>query len=182
MDAPADQPDRAVEAFDRAAEADLLPRLQVCLHSQEWVDAVLAGRPYGEAAVLEVAATDAAHALSDQGLGEALAAHPRIGERPTDATAASAHSRREQAGVGTDGSTAQRLREANLAYEARFGQVLLVRAAGRSAEDVLALATARLGNDEATEQRVVREQLGEIAVLRLRSLLDELTATTGARA
>jgi len=178
VDAPADQPDRTVETFDHAAEADLAPRLLVCLHAQEWVDAVLTRRPYREVAVLEVAATAAAHALSDEGLGEALAAHPRIGERPTDAAASSAHSRREQAGVGTDDSTAQRLREANLDYEARFGQVLLVRAAGRSAEDVLALTTERLGNDEATEQRVVREQLGEIAVLRLRSLLDELAATT----
>lgn len=161
-------------AFDRAEAADLAPRLAVCLHAREWVDRMLVGRPYRSLSVLEHAAVAAALDLSEAGLTEALAAHPRIGERPADVSAASAHSRREQAGLADDETTAARLHAANVAYEARFGRVFLLRAAGRSAEEVLRAAQDRLGNDPATEGAVVREQLGEIAVLRLHDLLDDL--------
>ena len=37
---------------------------------------------------------------------------------------------------------------------------------------MLAAARARLGNDEATERAVVRDELGKIARLRLERLLD----------
>lgn len=183
-DVPAAAPDgptRAVTAFDAADEEVLRPRLEVCLHAREWVDAVLAARPFRSVPALEAGAGAAAQGLSDDALQEALAAHPRIGERPTDAGASSAHSRREQAGVSLDPTTAELLLEANRAYEARFGHVLLVRAAGRSAEDVLALAQQRLGHDDTTEGRVVRQQLGEIAVLRLRGLLDQLALQEAGR-
>lgn len=162
-------------AFDHADPADLLPRLTVCLHAGEWVDRVLAGRPYRTLAALEQAALDAAGDLSEEGLAQALAAHPRLGQRPVDASAQSAHSRREQAGLlEADGTTATRLHAANLAYEARFGHVFLIRAAGRTPEDVLRAARDRLDNDPAEEGVVVRQQLAEIAVLRLRDLLADL--------
>ncbi|MGJ7439946.1 2-oxo-4-hydroxy-4-carboxy-5-ureidoimidazoline decarboxylase [Aquipuribacter sp. MA13-6] len=183
-DVPAAAPDgptRAVDAFDASAAETLRPRLEVCLHAREWVDALLAGRPYGSVPAVEAAAGAAAQGLSDDGVRQALTAHPRIGERPTDAGPSSAHSRREQAGVSLDPTTAELLLRANLAYEARFGQVFLVRATGRSAEDLLALAQQRLGNDPATEGRVVRQQLGEIAVLRLRGLLDQLAQPEAGR-
>jgi 2-oxo-4-hydroxy-4-carboxy-5-ureidoimidazoline decarboxylase len=166
------------EAFDDADAAELAPRLAVCLHAQEWVDRVLAGRPYRRLSRLERAAVTAALELSEDGLAEALAAHPRIGERPTDASGASEHSRREQAGVADDATTAARLHAANTAYEARFGHVFLLRAAGRTAEEVLQAAQDRLGNDPASEGVVVRQQLGEIAVLRLRDLVGELVAAS----
>jgi len=161
-------------AFDHADAAALAPRLTVCLHSAEWADRVLEGRPYGRLAHLDQAALDAARDLSPAGLDQALAAHPRLGRRPDDASAESAHSRREQADLAEDATTAARLQAANLAYEARFGHVLLVRAAGRSAAEVLHAAQERLGNDTATEGAVVRQQLGEIAVLRLHDLLADL--------
>jgi len=160
--------------FDHAEAAALAPRLAVCLRSAEWVDRVLQGRPYARVDDLDQAALDAARDLSPAALDEALAAHPRLGRRPGDASAESAHSRREQADLADDATTAARLHAANLAYEARFGHVLLVRAAGRSAAEVLNAAQDRLGNDPATEGVVVRQQLGEIAVLRLHDLLADL--------
>ena len=167
-------PHPGTAAFDQAAAADLAPRLTVCLHSEEWVGRVLVGRPYRRLADLERAALDAARDLSPAGLDEALAAHPRLGRRPGDASRESAHSRREQADLAEDTTTAARLHAANLAYEARFGHVLLVRAAGRSAAEVLRVAQDRLDHDPATEGVVVRQQLGEIAVLRLSDLLADL--------
>ena len=52
-------------------------------------------------------------------------------------------------------------------YEERFGHVFLIRAAGRSAEEILQSLQERLGNDPGTERRIAAEQLREIAVLRL---------------
>jgi 2-oxo-4-hydroxy-4-carboxy-5-ureidoimidazoline decarboxylase len=47
----------------------------------------------------------------------------------------------------------------------------VIRAAGRSAPEILAALEQRLGHDEATERGVVLQQLGEIAVLRLERLI-----------
>ena len=65
----------------------------------------------------------------------------------------------------------QALREGNLAYEERFDQVFLIRAAGRSPAEMLAELRRRLRNDPATEQREVADQLREITRLRLERLL-----------
>lgn len=174
-----DQPGPA--AFDAADPEDLARELRVCLHAEEWVQQVLLARPYRTLAAIEEAALEAADALSDDGLAEALQAHPRIGERPDGDDAEAAHSRREQGGVVLDDTVAARLHRANVAYESHFGHVFLIRAAGRSAEEILVAAQDRLGNDPATEAAVVRRQLGEIAVLRLRDLLARLVVEAGTR-
>lgn len=78
-------------------------------------------------------------------------------------------SRSEQSGVDpSDVDVQQALREGNLAYEERFGRVFLIRAAGRSAEEILSTLQERLRNDADAEGRIVAEQLREIALLRLR--------------
>ena len=63
------------------------------------------------------------------------------------------------------------LREGNLAYEERFDQVFLIRAAGRSPAEMLTELRRRLRNDPETEQREVAEQLRQITRLRLERLL-----------
>ena len=63
------------------------------------------------------------------------------------------------------------LGEGNRAYEERFGHVFLIRASGRSAEELLAALRERLGNDPDTEWGVVAEELREITRLRLERLL-----------
>jgi len=61
--------------------------------------------------------------------------------------------------------------EANRAYEERFGYAFLIRAAGRSAEEMLARLRDRLGNDDATERQNVADELRQIALLRLDNIL-----------
>jgi 2-oxo-4-hydroxy-4-carboxy-5-ureidoimidazoline decarboxylase len=48
--------------------------------------------------------------------------------------------------------------------------VYLVRAAGRTGPELLALLRSRLGNSAAAEQEVVRGELAEITALRLRGM------------
>src|SRR3712207_9533088 len=81
-------------------------------------------------------------------------------------------SRREQGAVGSaDDATRTALAEGNRAYEERFDHVFLIRAAGRSPEDVLAELRRRLDNDEEAERAEVTGQLAEITALRVRELV-----------
>jgi 2-oxo-4-hydroxy-4-carboxy-5-ureidoimidazoline decarboxylase len=110
--------------------------------------------------------------LDDSALEQALAAHARIGERRLGSTTEDRWSRSEQAGalaVGTD--VQERLAEGNRRYEERFGHVFLIRAAGRSAEEMLAALEQRLGHDDETERDVVRRELAGIVRLRLLKLV-----------
>jgi 2-oxo-4-hydroxy-4-carboxy-5-ureidoimidazoline decarboxylase len=137
-----------------------------CLSVPRWADEVVAGQPYADVPALLDAAAAAAGDLSDAELHQALAGHPRIGER------GGARSQREQAGVdGSPPDTAARLAAGNAAYEERFGHVFLIRAAGRDAEEILAELDRRLGNDDATERAETVANLREIALRRLEQVL-----------
>jgi 2-oxo-4-hydroxy-4-carboxy-5-ureidoimidazoline decarboxylase len=153
---------------DRAgAEAIVRP----CLDVDRWVDAVLDGRPYPDvAAVVQVAET-AAEPFTDDELTSALRHHPRIGERATGQTAEASFSRAEQSGVSPDAGVQRRLAEGNRAYEERFGHVFLIRAAGRSSEEILASLEERLDHDAETEKSIMADQLRQIAVRRLEGIL-----------
>ena len=136
-----------------------------CCAAPEWAAAIAAGRPYDDVDALVSAATDGILALDEKELTAALAGHARIGA-PEGRVGA-----REQAGAaGLDEAGRAALAEGNRAYEERFGHVYLVRAAGRSGEDLLALLHERLRNDPDTEAEVVRAQLAEITALRIEAL------------
>jgi allantoicase len=136
-----------------------------CCNAPEWAAAIAAGRPYRDLDALVAAASAGILALDEKGLTAALAGHARIGAPAGGAGA------REQSGVaGLDEPGRQALAEGNRAYEERFGHVYLVRAAGRSGEELLALLHERLRNDPDTEAEVVRAQLAEITALRIEAL------------
>lgn len=140
--------------------------LGVC-SSTRWVDAVVRARPYDDVAGLYACSDDAVHALNDVALGEALAGHPRIGDRPDTAA-----SRREQASMADAAATiAERIRTGNIAYEKTFGHVYLVCASGKSPDELLAILESRLDNDPATEREVVLGELAAINRLRLARLV-----------
>jgi 2-oxo-4-hydroxy-4-carboxy-5-ureidoimidazoline decarboxylase len=160
-----------VSAFNRLSADEARGLLRTCLDVPRWVDELEGGRPYAGWPALRVAAEESAAALTDAELVAALARHPRIGERAgTDHDAQ--HSEREQAGVDpADDDVARRLAVGNAAYERRFDRVFLIRAAGRSAGEILAELDRRLDNDDETERDETVRQLGEIAVLRLESTI-----------
>jgi 2-oxo-4-hydroxy-4-carboxy-5-ureidoimidazoline decarboxylase len=162
----------AAEAFNALPEDEARARLETCLAVPRWVDDVLAARPFGDDASLWVRAEQAAAHLDDAELEAALSRHPRIGERPSEPGHEAAFSRREQSGVdGSDPEVARRLAEGNRAYEQRFDRVFLIRAAGRSAHEILSELERRLQNDDATERDETVTQLREIAMLRLRQVV-----------
>jgi 2-oxo-4-hydroxy-4-carboxy-5-ureidoimidazoline decarboxylase len=162
--------------FNGLSGAEAVRVLRGCCDSARWAERVAAGRPYATGDELYEAADAALADLAETDIDEALAAHPRIGDRP-----AGVDSRREQAGVaGASEQTLAELADANRAYEARFGHVYLVYATGKSAEELLAIARSRLSNDPATERRVLRAELGKINYVRLRRLLHTTDGRTEA--
>jgi 2-oxo-4-hydroxy-4-carboxy-5-ureidoimidazoline decarboxylase len=132
-----------------------------------WVAAVTAGRPYADVAALRAAAATYAAAWTPDEVTAALADHPRIGERHAGAGVSASMSRTEQAGVPQDDDVRARLAEGNRRYEETFGRIYLVRAKGRTAEEMLTLLEERLRHDPETELLVTMGQLKEIAMLRL---------------
>jgi 2-oxo-4-hydroxy-4-carboxy-5-ureidoimidazoline decarboxylase len=154
---------------DRAKRA-----LLACCSSRRWAGLLLDGRPYSSADEVYAAADAALDELTDADIDEALAGHPRIGERA--GSGHSAWSNQEQAGVvSAAASSHAALAAANRAYEQRFGHVYLVCATGKSATELLAILDDRLRNDDTTERRVVRSEVGKINRIRLERMLAEGT-------
>jgi 2-oxo-4-hydroxy-4-carboxy-5-ureidoimidazoline decarboxylase len=146
--------------FNTADAGDVRPALTACLAVPRWVDAMLTNRPYASRDALQAAAE---LPLSSDEIRQAMAAHPRIGEKPTQRGAEGEWSRSEQSGV----DNADAFAAANAEYEAKFGHVYLVCASGRSGEELLKILRDRLDNDPATELAVAGRELLKIAQLRL---------------
>ncbi|CAM4180748.1 2-oxo-4-hydroxy-4-carboxy-5-ureidoimidazoline decarboxylase [Nocardia ninae] len=157
-------PDRAVQ------------ELLACCASRQWAQKVAASRPYPDTASATAAAVAAVCELSWPDVEEALSAHPRIGDRAkAELSEREAEwSRGEQSGAATaDAAVRAELAAGNRAYEDRFGHVFLIRATGRSAEEMLTELRKRLANSLLDERIKVQGELADITRLRVRKLLGE---------
>ncbi|MER7246327.1 2-oxo-4-hydroxy-4-carboxy-5-ureidoimidazoline decarboxylase [Kribbella sp. NPDC000426] len=161
-----------LEEFNSTPADRLRPALAACCDVPEWVDGILAKRPYGDLAALTAVADQSLRELDDDEVDRALQAHPRIGDRPQGATTEASWSRNEQSGVGADPGARRELAEGNRQYEERFGRVFLICATGLSAQDMLTSLRERLRHDDVTEAKVVHEELRKIALLRLAKVVD----------
>jgi allantoicase len=160
----------ALPAGEAAAE------LLRCCGSTAWAAAMAARRPFGGLDDLRAAADEVWAGLGVDDRLEALAAHPRIGERqPSPAAAATAAwAAGEQASTrAATAETLAALAGANQAYEERFGHRFIVFATGKTSAEMLAILRERLGNSPEQELRIAAEEQRKIANLRLEKLLHE---------
>ena len=181
-----------VAELDRAPAADAAALLRPACASTRWIRRLVDGRPH-ESLDRLIGASDAAiGALSWPDIEEALAAHPRSGNRAPSGAGESAAgepaagepadggsrapgrdreaawSRQEQAGAAAAAPDVQAaLGAGNLAYETRFGHIFLICATGQSATDMLAALRQRLSNEPGAEREIVRDELLRIVRLRL---------------
>jgi allantoicase len=146
-------------------DAELRRELVACCGSQRWIEQMMKARPFDDG-VLSTA--DAIwNVLAPEDWQEAFAAHPRIGERKADRFSGG-----EQAGTsGATSETMSALAAANQEYEAKFGHIYIVCATGKSADEMLAIARQRLGNDAQTELKAAAEEQRKITRLRLLKLV-----------
>ena len=171
----------------RVAELDALPAdqaaelLRSCCGSSRWVNEMVARRPHGTLPNLLAAAEDAWRDTGPADWDEAFAHHPRIGESrsaaPVSETARK-WSAREQGGLDlTDAAVRAALASGNREYERRFGRIFVVRAGGKSPEELLENLRSRLLNPPDEERRVAAGEQGKITMLRLGTLFSDEGAT-----
>ncbi|EHN8903075.1 2-oxo-4-hydroxy-4-carboxy-5-ureidoimidazoline decarboxylase [Enterobacter asburiae] len=164
----------ALHDFNHLPHEKALALIHPCVALPEWADALALRRPYASRDELFSTANALTQNWDEAALAQALNAHPRIGEKPAGSQAEAALSRQEQGEVNDrDADLARALREGNARYEARFGRVFLIRAKGRSGEEILQALHARLENNDAQEVRAALEQLREITLLRLEGVISE---------
>jgi 2-oxo-4-hydroxy-4-carboxy-5-ureidoimidazoline decarboxylase len=165
-----------IEAFNSLPVARLEADLLAVCAAPAWGAAVAGSRPYPSREAVLAAADAAARRLSWDEVLQGLSAHPRIGRPAPGDSAEAAWSRREQSTAAStaDEATRAELAAVNRAYEDRFGHVFLIFASGRTQQEILAAARARLGNDVPAERAIVTDELRKIALLRLERMLDAL--------
>jgi allantoinase len=155
-------------------EAEARGELLRCCGSKRWAEQMAARRPFTSIDDLLATADAVWDGLDRADRLEAFAAHPKIGDlnalRAKFASAAS-WAAGEQAGVaGAPEATLRALADGNRDYEARFGHIFIVFATGKTADEMLGLLRARLGNDPETELAIASAEQAKITRLRLRKL------------
>jgi 2-oxo-4-hydroxy-4-carboxy-5-ureidoimidazoline decarboxylase len=130
---------------------------------------VAEGRPYADVTGLFDSAEQAWLDLEPTDWAEALAGHPRLGERGGGSADISEREQRSVLAAGA--GTLSELAQENRRYEARFGHVFLIAAVGKSADEILFALRARMDNDPVTEARVVAGEHRKIARMRLQDLV-----------
>jgi 2-oxo-4-hydroxy-4-carboxy-5-ureidoimidazoline decarboxylase len=156
-------------SFNAAPAQDAEQIALACCASRTFAKAVADGRPYPDTAAL-LAAVDAVFAaLAWDDIVEAVAEHPRIGDRAVRGGMSAA----EQSGAAAASDEIRRgLADGNVAYEQRFGHIFLICASGLSGQEMLDQLRARLGHDEEAERAVVRDELRKITRLRMAKALN----------
>lgn len=163
-----------VADFNRLSDGEARALLVNCCGAFRWVQAMLAGRPYGGMAELLARSERAWRDCGPADWEEAFSHHPRIGESMAAAPVADAARRwsaAEQGAVTAADAQARRaLADANREYERRFGRIYIVCASGRGPEELLRDLRDRMSNSperelaiSATEQGgITRQRLGRL--------------------
>lgn len=153
-------------------EHEAVKALMACCGCRRWAEAVAAKRPFAcPQALYDWAEACWARADEDD-IREAISHHPRIGDK---AALKKKWTGQEQAGAAAASEAAREaLARANAEYEKKFGHIFLVCATGKSAEEMLELLRARLGNEPAREIAIAASEQAKIMRLRLEKLLQEL--------
>jgi 2-oxo-4-hydroxy-4-carboxy-5-ureidoimidazoline decarboxylase len=145
-----------------------------CCNARRWAEQLGDMRPFADEASLMTAADQVWSTMLEPDWMEAFLAHPRIGERVAAHPSAQSSnwSMQEQgAAEAAEAKVLAALAEGNQRYEDLYGFTYIVRATGKSAEEMLAILERRLSSDRETELKEAAEQQREITEIRLRKWL-----------
>jgi 2-oxo-4-hydroxy-4-carboxy-5-ureidoimidazoline decarboxylase len=149
--------------------------LTKCCGSHTWVNGMSKHFPFNSESELLKAADEVWQRCEESDWLQAFRHHPKIGdvESLKERFASTAQwAAGEQAGVNqTSDETLLRLSQGNKAYEDKFGFIFIVFATGKSAEEMLQLLEARIGNTREQELRNAANEQNKITKLRLQKLL-----------
>lgn len=147
-----------------------------CCGSVEWARRMTRARPFLLLENLYESAEKHWFSLAKADHLEAFAAHPKIGSNSPGAKQqlkSAEWSSGEQSEVELAGENIRSdLAEANRLYHDKFGFIFIVCATGKTAQEMLAICRARLGNSAETEMRLAAEEQRKITEIRLNKLLE----------
>ena len=169
---PQGQVESRLRYLNSAASGELREIFRAVCHSDRWASSMALAGPFDSVADLQKKGATAWSHCREVDWREALAGHPRIGEKAKGGDLASQWSRGEQSRAATpDEALQSELREKQLAYEERFGFLFLICATGRTTEQILSVLNLRLDQTPEIELQTVAEELAKIIHLRLEKLL-----------
>ncbi|AME02462.1 OHCU decarboxylase [Moraxella osloensis] len=165
-----------ITEFNQLSPNEAETLLKNCVQINEWANRIVTQRPFSDSQQLYNFAKDQAMTWTWQQISDALGNHPRIGEKKAIQSLNEREqqfSKNEQSNVNLTNAVQDALYKGNVDYENKFGFIFLIRALGRSTEEILAELNRRLNNTPEQEQLEVKDQLSQIALLRLKQ---EVTA------
>jgi OHCU decarboxylase len=148
-----------------------------CCGSVRWAQAMVQLRQYAATIDgLTSLANEMWWSLEQSDWLEAFHSHPKIGEKKAAAevhTQSKQWSGQEQSGLrDANQDTLDALAQLNREYEDKFGFIFIVCAAGKSADEMLAMLRERLCNDAEVEMRIAATEQAKITELRLKKLVN----------
>ncbi|SHJ60463.1 2-oxo-4-hydroxy-4-carboxy-5-ureidoimidazoline decarboxylase [Hymenobacter daecheongensis DSM 21074] len=150
--------------------------LRKCCGASAWVAGLNEVFPVTDVETLLDQADTIWNQLSEADWKEAFTHHPKIGGNVAALrekfASTSAWAEGEQAGVrDTSEAVLQALSDGNETYERKFGNIFIVFATGKTAEQMLALLEARLHNTPEDEIKLAAAEQSKITRIRLEKLL-----------
>lgn len=147
-----------------------------CCGSKEWARRVCQARPFSNINELVKESETVWWSLDRRDWLEAFRSHPKIGERKATnvgAAAAEKWSAQEQAGIErASQDTKLMLAELNERYEAKFGFIFIICAAGKGSDEMLASLRERIANDLEDELQNAATEQAKITELRIKKLVN----------
>jgi 2-oxo-4-hydroxy-4-carboxy-5-ureidoimidazoline decarboxylase len=126
-----------------------------CCGSHEWARRMAAERPFRLLTYLFETGEEIWFSLGAADHLEAFAAQPRLDV------------------VGAEDDIKRQLADVTHLYETKFGFIFVISTTGRSADELLAICRARIGNSVETELKLAAIEQWKITELRLNKLLEE---------
>jgi 2-oxo-4-hydroxy-4-carboxy-5-ureidoimidazoline decarboxylase len=164
-----------IEALNALTPSEANEQFKLCCGASNWVEKMNQNRPFQDGNEVYKKAASIWFSLSSDDWLEAFTHHPKIGD--FDSLRKKFHntksiSKNEQSGLNdAEKSILKDLAESNQLYEDRFGFIFIVCAAGKSADEMLALIKIRLKNNMDTEMLNAANEQNKITQLRLKKLL-----------
>lgn len=165
-----------ITEFNQLSPNEAETLLKNCVQINEWANRIVTQRPFSDSQQLYNFAKDQAMTWTWQQISDALGNHPRIGEKKASHALNEKEvqfSKDEQSKVELTSTVQDTLYQGNVDYENQFGFIFLIRAAGRNADEILGELQRRLNNTFEQEQVEVKDQLSQIALLRLQQQVKE---------
>lgn len=147
---------------------------EACCCAPNWVEEMVACRPFPDQQTLLAQATRIWQNLNEQDYLAAFLGHPQIGDLSTlkaKYTNTSDTAGQEQSGMSVaQTSVIEQMLLLNKAYLEKFGFIFIVFASGKSADQMLDLIRARIHNDRHTELTIAAGEQAKITANRLEKL------------